>query len=249
MNTRSTCQPCKKRGGETFRPVPIRWIITCSLALTFALPLVAQSPELQQKLAAVQQSMAANKMRLQRYQWIETTQLTLKGDPKPPSQNLCQYGPGGQVQKSLITPPPPPPSGGRLKQRVVANKTEQMQDYMGDVKNLLTLYVPPDPQKMQQAFAAGNVSLNPSSGLVNLVFKNYAQPGDQMTITFDPATKKVISLSVQTYMGQSKDAVTLQVQMGSLPDGTNYAQQTVLNATAKQLVVTTTNSDYRMIGG
>jgi hypothetical protein len=124
-----------------------------------------------------------------------------------------------------------------------------MQDYMGDVKNLLTLYVPPDPQKMQQAFAAGNVSLNPSSGLVNLVFKNYAQPGDQMTITFDPATKKVISLSVQTYMGQSKDAVTLQVQMGSLPDGTNYAQQTVLNATAKQLVVTTTNSDYRMIGG
>jgi hypothetical protein len=249
MNTRSTIQLCKKRGGETIRSVPTRWIITCSIAVTFALPLIAQSPELQQKLAAVQQSMAANKMRLQKYQWIETTQLTLKGDPKPPSQNQCQYGPGGQVQKALITPPPPPPSGGRLKQRVVANKTGEMQDYMGDVKSLLALYVPPDPQKMQQAFAAGNASLNPGSGLVNLVFKNYAQPGDQMTITFDPATKKVISLNVQTYMGQSKDAVTLQVQMGSLPDGTNYAQQTVLNATAKQLVVTTTNSNYQMIGG
>jgi hypothetical protein len=249
MNTRSAYQLGKKRGGEAIRFVPKRWIITCSIAVTFALPLIAQSPELQQKLAAVQQAMAANKMRLQRYQWTETTQLTLKGDPKPPSQNLCQYGPGGQIQKALITPPPPPPSGGRLKQRVVANKTAQMQDYMGDVKNLLTLYVPPDPQKLQQAFAAGNASLNPAGGLVNLIFKNYAQPGDQMTITFDPATKKVISLNVQTYMGQSKDAVTLQVQMGSLPDGTNYAQQTVLNATAKQLVVTTTNSNYQMIGG
>jgi hypothetical protein len=33
--------------------------------------------------------------------------------------------------------------------------------------------------------------------------------------------------------------------MASLPDGTNYAQQTVLTATAKQLVVTTTNSNYQ----
>jgi hypothetical protein len=249
MNTRSVIQLCKKRGAKTIRSVPVRWIITCSIAFTSALPLVAQSAELQQKLAAVQQSMAANKVQLQKYQWTETTQLTLNGEPKPPSQNLCQYGPGGQVQKTPMSAPPPPPSGGRLKQRVVANKTGEMQDYMGDVKNLLALYVPPDPQKMQQAFSAGNASFNPSGGLVNLIFKNYAQPGDQMTITFDPSTKKVISLSVQTYMGQSKDAVTLQVQMGSLPDGTNYTQQTVLNATAKKLVVTTTNSNYQMMGG
>jgi hypothetical protein len=249
MDKSSAFQPGSKPHGETIRRVPKRWMITCSIAMTFALPLIAQSPELQQKLAAVQESMAANKMRLQHYQWTETTQLTLKGDPKPPSQKLCQYGPDGQVQKTPITPPPPPPSGGRLKQRVIANKTGEMQDYMGDVKTLLALYVPPDPEKMQQAFAAGNASLNPANGLVNLIFKNYAQPGDQMTITFDPSSKKVISLSVQTYMGQSKDAVTLQVQMGSLPDGTNYVQQSVLNAAAKQLVVTTTNSGYQMIGG
>jgi hypothetical protein len=36
--------------------------------------------------------------------------------------------------------------------------------------------------------------------------------------------------------------------MASLPDGTNYAQQTILNATAKQLQVTTTNSNYQLIG-
>jgi hypothetical protein len=46
-------------------------------------------------------------------------------------------------------------------------------------------------------------------------------------------------------MGEEKDVVTLRVQLGSLPDGTNYAQQTVLDATAKQLVVTTTNSNYQ----
>jgi hypothetical protein len=56
-------------------------------------------------------------------------------------------------------------------------------------------------------------------------------------------------VNVNTFMGDSQDAVTLQVQMSSLPDGTNYAQQTVLNATAKNLVVTTTNSNYQKLGG
>jgi hypothetical protein len=107
------------------------------------------------------------------------------------------------------------------------------------------MYVPPDPQQMQQAYQAGNVALNPVPGAVNLVFTNYAQQGDKMTLTFDTSAKRITSLNVNTYMGEEKDAVTLQVQMGSLPDGTNYPQQTVLNATAKQLVVTTTNSNYQ----
>ena len=37
--------------------------------------------------------------------------------------------------------------------------------------------------------------------------------------------------------------------MASLPDGPNYVQQTVLGATAKQLVVTTTSSNYHKVGG
>jgi hypothetical protein len=206
---------------------------------------IAQNSELQEKVAAVKQSAAENKQKLQQYQWIETTQLTLKGDPKPTSQNLCRYGPDGQVQKNLVSPPPEPPSGGRMKQKIIAKKKEEMKDYMGDVKALLSQYVPPDPQKMQQAYQAGKVSLNPAGGVLNLIFKDYAQPGDLMTLRFDTAAHKIISLNVNTYLGDAKDAVTLQVAMASLPDGTNYAQQTVLNAAAKQLVVTATNSNYQ----
>ena len=135
-----------------------------------------------------------------------------------------------------------------MKQKVIAKKKAEMKDYMQDVKAILSMYVPPDPQKMQAAFQAGKVSLNPVSGAVNLVFADYAQPGDKMTLTFNPATKKITSLNINTYMGEEKDAVTLKVQMATLPDGTSYEQQTVLNATAKQLVVTTTNSNYQKLG-
>jgi hypothetical protein len=230
-------------------PIRKRLVMLGVIFLATTVTALAQNGELQQKLAAVKQAAAENKEQLHQYQWIETTQLTLKGDQKPSSQKLCQYGPDGQVQKTPIGPPPEQPSGGRMKQRVIAKKKEEMQDYMGDVKALLSMYVPPDPQKMQQAFQAGKVSLNPAGGIVNLIFTDYAQPGDRMTLAFDTASKKIISLSVNTYMGEAKDAVTLQVQMASLPGGPNYAQQTVLNASAKQLVVTTTNSNYQRLGG
>jgi hypothetical protein len=216
-----------------------------AVVLVATIPALPQNPELQEKLAAVKAVAAENKQQLRQYQWIETIQLTLKGDQKPPTENSCHYGPDGQVQKTPIGPPPEQPSGGRLKERIIEKKKAEMKDYMQDVKAVLAMYVPPDPQRMQQAYQAGNVALNPVPGAVNLVFTNYAQQGDKMTLTFDTAAKKITSLNINTYMGEEKDVVTLRVQMGSLPDGTNYAQQTVLDATAKQLVVTTTNSNYQ----
>src|SRR6516164_11419726 len=196
-----------------------RLMILAALVLLCTSPALPQNAELQQKLAAAKQAAAENKQRLLQYQWIETTQLTLKGDQKPPTQNMCRYGPDGQVQKTPMGPPPQQPSGGRMKQRIIEKKKEEMKDYMQDVKGVLGMYVPPDPERMQQAYQAGNVALNPAPGAVNLVFTNYAQPGDKMTLTFNTATKKIAALSVDTYMGEEKDKVTLQVQMSSLPDG------------------------------
>jgi hypothetical protein len=124
-----------------------------------------------------------------------------------------------------------------------------MKDYMGDVKNLLALYVPPDPQKMQQAYASGKMSLNPVGGMINLIFTDYAVPGDKMTLAYDTAARKIVSLDINTYMGDAKGVVTLKATMATLPNGPNYTQQSVLSASAKELVVTTTNSNYQKLGG
>jgi hypothetical protein len=234
---------------STANRIGLLLIIICAIARVAALPASAQDSALQEKLAAVKQAMAENAQKLHQYQWIETTQLTLNGDQKPPQQDSCQYGPDGQVQKTPMGPPPQQPSGGRLKERIIEKKEAEMKEYMGEVKSLLGMYVPPDPQKMEQAKQAGNMSLNPVPGALNLIFTNYAQPGDRMTLTFDTTARKIAFVNVNTYMGESKDTVTLQVQMASLPDGTNYAQQTVLDATAKKLQVTTTNSNYQKLGG
>jgi hypothetical protein len=215
-------------------------------------PAIAQGVQAQlaDKLAGLKQSLAQNQQNLHHYQWTETTQLTLKGEPKPPKQNLCQYGPDGQVQKTPIAQEGMQPSqGGRLKQRMVKKKTEELQDYTADVKQLLSVYVPPDPVKLQQAYQAGNASIakGPTPGTVKLAFQNYDKTGDQLTIIFNSQQKKISQLSVHTYMQQPSDAVTLDTHFASLPDGTNYAQKTVLNMAAKKMVVTTTNSHYQKL--
>jgi hypothetical protein len=222
-----------------------------AVALAATVPLTAQNTDLnadlQQKFAAVKQSAAENQQKLRQYHWIETTELMLKGEAKPPRESLCHYGPNETVQETPIGVQPQPPGG--LKGKIVEKKMEEMQQYMGELHSLLAKYVPPDPQKMQQAYQAGKFALNPVGTVVNLVFTDYAQPGDRMTLTFDTAAKKITTVHVNTYMGKATDTVTLQVQMASLPDGTDYAQQTVLYAAAKKLQLTTTNSDYKNSAG
>ncbi len=68
-----------------------------------------------------------------------------------------------------------------------------------------------------------------------------------MTISFNTAARRSARINVNTYMDDPKDVVTLAIQFASLPDSTNYVQESVLNATAKKLVVTTTNSGYQPI--
>jgi hypothetical protein len=225
--------------------------VAALLAVSLAGSAAAQAggAELKQKVAALKQSVASNQQRLKKYQWTEVQQLTLKGEAKPQQTFMCQYGPDGKVEKYPMGPQEQP-SGGKLKQKMIAKKKAEMQDYLGEVKSLLAMYIPPNPQKIQEAAQSGNVSLSrdAGAGIVNLTFKNYAQPGDQMVIAFNQTSKAIANINIDTYTGQAKDKVTLMVSFSTLPDGTNYAEKTVLDLAAKQMNITTLNTNYHLFG-
>jgi hypothetical protein len=205
----------------------------------------AQSPELQQKVAALKQALAQNKQALSQYTWVETQQMILKGDVKSTQMFQCQYGPDGKVQKSAIGPPQPPPEQKRgMRGRVVEKKKGEMKDYMQQVASLIKFYVPPSRAQIQNSFQAGKASIQPQGGLVTLVFHDYAVPGDSMSVTIDGASSKIRSFVVNTYLNDPSQVVTLNAVFQSLPDGTNYVAQTVLDATAKQIQIRTTSANF-----
>lgn len=204
---------------------------------------------LQQKLAAVKASASENQQRLHQYTWTETTTITANGRQMPPKVATASYGADGKVHKIPVEGNSSEASrgrrGGRLMQRVMQKKKAEMKDYAQQVSHVIGLYVPPSPQKMEQAFKAKKVSFNHSGNMADLVFKDYALRGDSMTIGIDKASHKMRSLDVKTYLDTPQDPVTLAVQFASLPDGTNHPSRTVLDAQGKHLHVVTTNTDYR----
>jgi hypothetical protein len=234
-------------------------IATSLAALCFAAAL-AQQPETakQEKIAALKQSLAKNQAALKQYTWTETTQISLKGEVKKQEQKQCQYGPDGKVQKTPMAGGSPGQEQqqqggggrreGRMKKHVVEKKVGEMKDYMQRVAALVHEYVPPDPQKIQAAHAAGNVTVTPAQPVSTITIKDYLKQGDSVTLGFDTAAKQLATYNVASYLDNPKDdAVKLAVNFARLPDGTNYAQQTVLDATGKQIQVKVTNSDYKKL--
>jgi hypothetical protein len=198
------------------------------------------------RLAVVKQAAAENQQKLRQYTWTETQQVSLNGEVKSTKQMTCSYAPTGKSQCTPTGPPPAQKREGPLRERVVEKKTEELTTYMQQVKGVIGLYVPPDPARMEAAKAAGNMSVSaPGTGEAALIFKNYAQPGDSMSLDFAMVARKLSGLSVNTYVGDPSGTVTLTVQFAPLPDGTNYPAREVVNAAAKGIQVTITNSNYQ----
>ncbi len=208
----------------------------------------AMKEAVQAKLAQVKQDAAANQAALRQYGWMETIQVAVNGEVKQTKQMSCRYGPDGKPLCTPVGAPPPQQQAGGLRGRIAEKKKEEFTDYMQQVKGLIGLYVPPDGARMQAAHAAGNLSLSrPSAGEAGLLFRNYAQPGDSMTLDFAMSTHKLASLSVNTYLDAPSSPVTLAVQFAVLPDGTSYPAREVVNAQAKGIQLTVTNANYQKL--
>jgi hypothetical protein len=120
----------------------LRQLIAVSLLLTAAFISIississssphaaAQSPELKQKLAAVKDSLAANKQALSHYSWQEQETIALKGDVKDTKMYQVHLGPDGKPQKVEVEnlPQSSGPRGGPLMRHVEKKKKGEYQE-------------------------------------------------------------------------------------------------------------------------
>jgi hypothetical protein len=210
----------------------------------------AAKEQMQAKIADVKASLAKNQEALKQYTWMETTEISLKGEVKSKTQNSCSYGPDGKVVKKLVSAPAEKKAAPKgLKGKVVENKVDDLKDYMTSTAGLIKLYIPPDPAKMQAAFQAGKAALTqPAAGKAVLTFSDYALKGDKFVLSFDTAGKSIASVDVNSYLDKPDDVVTLSAVFTSLPEGINYLSKSVLDATAKKVQVATTNAGYKKVG-
>ena len=126
-------------------------LTTLSLGVTSFARQDTQTPD--QRVAALKKSLADSQASLRKYEWVETTIISLKGEEKARTQKRCYYGVDGKVQKVAMgnAPAAAPPAkgggrgGGRVKGAIVENKKDDIKDYMEQAAALIHKYVPPAP--------------------------------------------------------------------------------------------------------
>lgn len=213
-----------------------------------AVPAGAQNAELQQKVAEVKQAAAANKEALAHYSWQQQQTTAIKGEVKDTKLFQVHIGPEGKPQKLEVeNTPTSAGGGGALKRHIVKKKKEEFEEYGEQIGALAQQYAQPDPEKLEQAFHQGNITVGPAGvpGEVKLQISNYVKPNDKVTLVFNRQAKAIQSLQVATYLDDPGNAVNIGAQFSQLPDGTNHVATMQINGVSKDLLVTTRNSDYQ----
>ena len=199
---------------------------------------------------AVKESFSKSMATLRKYQWLETTTLSLKGEEKSKTQSNCSYGPDGKVLKVPLAPPAEAEKKRGIKGKIIENKKEEISGATKEAIALVKQYVPPDPARIQAAKTAGRVSVSTPdpAGVVRIVIKDYLKAGDSMTLDVNAATDVVSGLTVATFT-EKKEPVGLKVGFGTLTDGTIHPAKILLEVPAQNLTVGIENSGYKKVGG
>ena len=126
-----------------------------------------------------------------------------------------------------------------------------MAEYIAKAMDKINDYLPPDGDKVQQIYNSGKVGiqiLDPGKKF-KLSFPDYLQKGDILSISVDMGNQKLMALSVNTFIDNPSEKVIFDVTYNSLPDGTQYASQTVLVAQAKNLKLVVEESGFKKGSG
>jgi hypothetical protein len=242
------------RNRELYTVDAVLRILFVAIGLISNRPLSAQSPELQARVQQMMQAAAKNKQALARCTWVEQVTISLKGEQKKQEDFQVRLGPDGQPQKaSLDAQPGPPPSEGRrraVKEHAVSKKTEEYHEYANQMKSLAQQYLPPEKDRLQQAYDKGDISLDAASGTpdeLQLIVHNYLKPQDSVILVIDKTQKQLLSIQIASYLEGLKDAVNLTVHFSRVPDGSNQISNTVIDGVSKQLNIAIQDNDYQRI--
>jgi hypothetical protein len=227
--------------------VRLAWTVVGAVLLASVGAVGAQPAGGEDKVVALKQSLQTGLAELKKYEWVETTTISIKGEQKSETQNRCYYGVDGQVQKIPYNPAAQKKAPRGIRGKVVKNKKEGMADYMEAAVALVKQYVPPDPARIQAVKEAGKMSISMlAPDRHRFQFGDYFKTGDVLSVDLDPTTNRLLELNVASYLDKPDDAVHLNVTMTTLADGALYASKIVLNGESKKIIVEVQNTGHRL---
>ncbi len=207
--------------------------------------------DMQENIAMIKKNLTDSKAAMQKYEWIETTTVFVKGEQKSVKQKQCYYALDGKLTKVETGGSNAAKSPGGIRGKVAANKKADMSDYAKNAVEKVQTYLPPDPEKLQKIYNDGKVGiqiLEPNKKF-KLSFPDYNDAGDALAISLNKTDQKLMALDVSTSVDDPKEKVAFNVTFSDLPDGTQFQGTTTLDAPAKDLKIVIVNSGFKNASG
>ena len=218
-------------------------------------PVYGQAGGAEQHVAALKKSLQDSQQRLRRYEWVETTVISLKGEEKARKQNRVLLRRRRQAAEGAASSQPQPQQqasgGGRRGGRVKKARCREQERGDAGLHGTAGCPDPPvrpaqrraDPGRERRGHDRAETRRGAPAPRIHRLSEGRGHAGDRDR----PRTGSRLGLSVSSSLDKQEDQVKLEVREGALPDGTTYTAQTTLDAPAKNIRVVIENSGYRPV--
>jgi len=233
---------CDEWSAEPMRLLPLLALIGLALGWPFASLAQTGQPAPTNMAMRVTQARKANAALMANYSWTSRTEVIDQGQVKDLRLDAVNYGPGGQLQRTVMNDQSAPLPSGFLRRRIAEQERTKMEEYLSGLRDLLEQYTLPTAGKVQDFMNRATATGPDASGLFEMTGQNVVYPGDTFSIWVNPRTRHPQKIEVSTaFQG---DPATLTATFKTLPSGLNHVAYAEVTVPAKQLSVQVQNFDY-----
>lgn len=222
-------------------------ILSLGLAILLGAPSIsAQVPNLNLAVKLVE-ARKANAALAQQYQWNCRTELVEQEEVKDVRIELFQYGPNGQVQRTLINDQPSGRLPIRFLRRAIAEgQRQQVEQFITGLRDLLDQYTLPSAGKVLDFMSSATVQFTQSPDgkpLLEIQGSGVIVPGDTLSMWLDASTYKMTRIQIATtYKGDVANVNGTYKTLAA--SGLNYLSMAEVTVPAKKMSLQVQNYDY-----
>jgi hypothetical protein len=194
------------------------------------------------KAVQITEARKANAVLMRQYTWNSRTELMEQGQVKDIRLELVNYGPDGQLQRTLVNDQAAPIPRGFLRKHMAEDAAKKTELYISGLRSLLEQYTLSSAGKVLDFMNQATTSGPDAGGLFVMTGRNVVLPGDSLSVWTDAATRQTRKIVVETVF--QSDTVNLTATFKTLSSGLTYVAYAEVNVPAKQMTLQVQNFDY-----
>jgi hypothetical protein len=223
-------------------------LATIVIALGWSQAVVAQGASPNRAVAGrIAEAPEANAALMQQYRWTSHTQVIDQGQVKATRIDAVNYGPDGQLRRSMLNGRSTPLLPVGFERRHIGEADRQnVEEYLTGLRDLLEQHTLPTAGKVRDFLNRAAASGRDAYGLFAMTGRNLVQPNDTVSLWVDPRTRLAQRIRVSTSF--EGEPVTLTATFKTLASGLNHVAYAELTMPARQISVQVQNFDYNLKG-